>query len=77
MKYLFYYCFFILVILIFAYINSFYSFESFTPEIRGFYRPIVRNTRLTAEGFYERTHKNIQETFEGFYKGIGLKKEKL
>ena len=70
MKYLYYCCFFIFIILLFAYINS-YSFvhskkESFTPAVRGFYRPIIRKSRLAAEGFYSKTKKNIDELFYKF-----------
>jgi hypothetical protein len=67
MKYLYYYCFFIFIILLFAYINSYSSKkESFTPEVRGFYRPIIRKTRLVAEGFYDKTKKNIDDLFYKF-----------
>jgi hypothetical protein len=57
----------------FSYINSLHYLESFTPEIRGFYRPIVRNTRMAVEGFYERTQKKMNDSIDGFYKTLGLK----
>lgn len=67
MKYLYYYCFVIFIVLLFAYINS-YSFkrESFTPAVRGFYRPIIRKSRLVAEGFYDKTKNNIDKLFNKF-----------
>jgi len=75
MKYLLYNCFLILTILTFAYINSLPTkkTEPFTPEIRGFYRPIIRRTRIAAEGFYERTNKSVNDSFESLYKNLGLK----
>jgi len=67
MKYLLYICFFLLVVLFFAYINS-KSKESFTPKIRAFYRPIIRRTRLAAEGFYTKTTNQVNN----FLVGLGL-----
>ena len=64
MKYFLYYCLFIIVIIIFAYINSSTQTENFTPKIREMYRPIVRNTRLVAEGFYNKTTNNISNLFK-------------
>jgi hypothetical protein len=60
MKYLLYYCFFILIIFFFAYINSKPS-EAFTTMINGYYRPIIRTTRLAAEGFYNKAADNVNE----------------
>ena len=69
MKYLYYYCLFVFIILLFAYINS-YSFvskkEPFTSNVRELYRPIIRKTRLFTEGFYDKTKKNIDELFYKF-----------
>ena len=75
MKYLLYICFFALIVIFFAYINS-KSKESFTPVVRGFYRPIIRRTRLAAEGFYNKTADHIYETnrsFNNFFAKLGLK----
>jgi len=76
MKYLLYICFFLLIVLIFSYINTITSQkETFTPNIRGFYRPIIRRTRLAAEGFYDKasSHMNNSSTsIDVFLKRIGL-----
>ena len=77
MKYLLYICFFLLIVLIFSYINTITSSqkENFTPNIRGFYRPIIRRTRLAAEGFYNKasSHMNNSSTsIDNFLKRIGL-----
>ena len=75
MKYLLYICFFALVIIFFAYVNS-KPKESFTPVVRGFYRPIIRRTRLAAEGFYNKAADHIYETnrsFNNFFARLGLK----
>jgi len=75
MKYLLYICFFILIIIFFAYINS-KPKESFTPVVNGFYRPIIRRTRLAAEGFYDKTTNSINESnrsFNNFFARLGLK----
>jgi hypothetical protein len=66
MKYFIYYLFFIIIILFFAYINTQSSAESFTPHIRGLYRPIVRHTRIIGEGFYNKTSSNISNLFRRF-----------
>jgi hypothetical protein len=70
MKYLYHYCFFICIVLFFAYINSYTNIsnkkESFTTSVRGFYRPIIRNSRLAAEGFYSKTRKNLDDLFLKF-----------
>lgn len=64
MKYLLYIFFFLLIVIFFAYINS-KPKESFTPKIRGFYRPIIRRTRLAAEGFYTQTTNQINDFLVG------------
>lgn len=66
MKYLIYNCILIIIIIIFAYFNSLQSIENFTPKIREFYRPIVRNTRVYSEGFYDKTTSNITNLFRKF-----------
>jgi hypothetical protein len=66
MKYFLYYCLFVVIILIFSYINSLHNVEQFTPKIREFYRPIIRNTRLIGEGFYNKTSSNISNLFRKF-----------
>jgi hypothetical protein len=66
MKYFLYYCLFIVIILIFSYINSLHNVEQFTPKIRELYRPIIRNTRLIGEGFYNKTSSNISNLFRKF-----------
>jgi hypothetical protein len=74
MKYLLYICFFILVVIFFAYVNS-KPKESFTPVVRGFYRPIIRRTRLVAEGFYDKATDHINESsknFNKFFEKLGL-----
>jgi len=59
MKHIVYSFFLILIVIFFAYVNSMHSVESFTPNIREFYRPIIRNTRLTSEGFYNNTTSSV------------------
>ena len=66
MKYLVYYCFFILVIVTFAYFNSLPDVEDFTPGIREVYRPYVRNVRILGEGFYIKQKNNISNLFRKF-----------
>ena len=68
MKYLVYNCFFILIILLFAYINSFKKVqekekEAFTPGINGFFRPHIRNARIFSNGLYEKHKTNISNIF--------------
>ena len=60
MKYLKYYCFFILIVLVFAYINSNYITESFTPGIKAYTRPIIRRTRIVGESFINETSSNLE-----------------
>jgi hypothetical protein len=59
MKHIVYSFFLILIVIFFAYVNSMHSVESFTPNIREFYRPIIRNTRLISEGFYNNTTSSV------------------
>ena len=66
MNYLIFNCILIIVIIIFAYFNSLQSIENFTPKIREFYRPIVRNTRVYGKGFYDKTTSNITNLFRKF-----------
>ena len=66
MKYLVYYCFFIIVIVTFAYFNSLPDVEDFTPGIREVYRPYVRNVRILGEGFYVKQKNNISNLFRKF-----------
>ena len=66
MKYLIYNSFLILIIIIFAYVNSLQSVENFTPAIRELYRPIIRHARVTSEGFYNKTTSNISNLFRKF-----------
>ena len=59
MKYFLYIFFLILIILFFAYINS-KSKEPFIAKMNElYYRPIVRNSRLTIEGFYEKMSQQV------------------
>jgi len=59
MKHFVYICFLILIVIFFAYVNSIHNVEQFTPNIREFYRPIIRNTRLISEGFYNNTTSSV------------------
>jgi hypothetical protein len=59
MKHIVYSFFLILIVIFFAYVNSMHKKESFTPNIREFYRPIIRNTRLISEGFYNNTTSSV------------------
>jgi len=68
MKYLLYYLLFIVIVLCFAYINTMSDKESFTPNIRAYYRPMVRRTRLATESFKTK----VTNTFEGFKKRLGF-----
>jgi hypothetical protein len=67
MKYLLYICFFLLIVLFFSYINS-KPKESFISKIRGFYRPIIRRTRLVGEGFSDQIQNQIKDTNRNFNK---------
>ena len=66
MKNLIYNCFLFLIIIIFAYINSLHTVESFTPKIKELYRPYVRNARIIGEGFYNSSNSNISNLFRKF-----------
>jgi hypothetical protein len=66
MKHLIYNCLLVLIVIIFAYVNSLHCVEHFTPKIREIYRPIVRNTRIVGEGFYNKTTSNISNLFRKF-----------
>ena len=66
MKYLMYYLFFIIIVVIFAYVNSLQDVEPFTPKIRELYRPYVRNARIIGEGFYNKQQNNISNLFRKF-----------
>jgi hypothetical protein len=63
MKHLMYSFFMFCIICIFAFINSPPMIEKFTPKIRSFYRPIIRNTRIASEGFYNKISSNIHNLF--------------
>ena len=66
MKYLIYYCFFSIIVLIFAYFNSLQDVENFTPKLREMYRPYVRNARIFGEGIYDKQKNNISNLFRKF-----------
>jgi len=66
MKNLIYNFFLILIIFIFAYINSLHTVESFSPKINEIYRPYVRNARIIGEGFYNNSTSNISNLFRKF-----------
>jgi hypothetical protein len=66
MKNLIYNCFLFLIIIIFAYINSLHTVESFTPKIKEIYRPYVRNARVIGEGFYNKYTSDISNLFRKF-----------
>ena len=69
MKYFIYNCFFIIIVLFFAYINTYQDQEkekekeAFTPKIRQLYRPYVRNARIISEGLYNNHSTNISNLF--------------
>ena len=63
MKHLIYICFFFLIVIIFAYINSLHNVENFTPKIIEMYRPYVRNARIISEGLYNNHSTNISNLF--------------
>jgi len=66
MKYIIYYCFFVIIIVTFAYFNSLQDVESFTPIIREFYRPYIRNARVFGEGIYGKQKIFISNLFRKF-----------
>ena len=69
MKYFIYNCFFIIIVLFFAYINTQQDQENekekeaFTPKIRQLYRPYLRNARIISEGLYNNHSTNISNLF--------------
>ena len=66
MKQILYAFFLLVVITIFAYYNSLHNVENFTPCVRAFYRPIIRQTRIVGEGFYNKTSTNVSNLFRKF-----------
>jgi hypothetical protein len=48
--------------------------EPFTSGVRGFYRPIIRRTRLAAEGFYNNTKDRISTNMDSLFTTFGLKR---
>lgn len=75
MKFFVYNCFFLLIVLVFAYVNTMLSHisdtkedvaEPFTPRIREFYRPYTRNVRLVSEGFYNKHTSTLSNLFRKF-----------
>jgi hypothetical protein len=66
MKYFIYNCLFLVIILLFAYINTKNQQEAFTPKIRELYRPHVRNARIYSEGLYNNNSANISNLFRKF-----------
>ena len=66
MKYIIHYCFFIIIIVIFAYFNSLQKVEHFTPKMREMYRPYVRSARIAGEGFYNKQKNNISNFLRKF-----------
>jgi hypothetical protein len=68
MKYFIYIFLLIIIIVFFAYRNSLSlnNIEQFTPKIREFYRPILRNTRIIGEGFYNKSSSQISNLFRKF-----------
>jgi hypothetical protein len=72
MKYLLNNCVFLLIVIIFDYVNANYESkhinekEAFTPKMRELYRPYVRNARIITEGFYEKNKSDISNLFRKF-----------
>jgi hypothetical protein len=66
MKYFIYNCFFLIIVLFFAYINTKNQQEAFTPKIREMYRPHIRNARIFSEGLYDNHSANISNLFRKF-----------
>ena len=66
MKNLIYNCFLFLIIVIFAYINSLHTVESFTPTIKEMYRPYVRNMRIISDNLYNKHSANASNLFRKF-----------
>ena len=58
------YCFFLMIIVvIFAYINSQKILEKFTPGIRQIYRPYMRQARITYNNLYDNTTARASNLF--------------
>jgi len=59
---------FIIIIFIFAFINSsnITDKEPFTPKIREFYRPHIRNARNMYTSYYNVTLSNLSNIFRKF-----------
>ena len=58
------YCLFLMIIVvIFAYINSQKILEKFTPGIRQMYRPYVRKARMTYNNLYDTTANQASNLF--------------
>ena len=67
MKFFIYNCFFLLVIFIFAYVNTInHMEEAFTPKIRELYRPYSRHIRLMSEGAYNKHTNTVSNFFRRF-----------
>jgi hypothetical protein len=74
MKYILYYLFFLLIVFIFAYINSIHipdenhneKKEGFTPAIKALYRPHLRILRIRTEGFYNKSKLYATNLFRKF-----------
>jgi hypothetical protein len=66
MKYFIYNCLFLIIILLFAYINTKSVEEAFTPKIREIIRPHIRNARIYSEGFYDNNSTNMSNLFRKF-----------
>ena len=66
MKNLICWCLLFLIVFTFAYINSTYYVENFTPLISQIYRPYIRNARIICEGFYNKSNSNISNLFRKF-----------
>jgi len=51
----------ILILFLFLVANesSMYPIESFTPTIRGWYRPFIRHSRIHYDTIYHRQKKNV------------------
>jgi len=76
MKYLLYNIFFILIVLIFAYINSIPKKEPFTPrinsKINAYYRPLIRRTRLATESFKDGIKNGLITTIDKLAEQLGF-----
>ena len=67
LKHFWYICFLFVVVIIVSHVNTLqHNLETFTPKIRAFYRPLVRQTRIVGEGFYNKSSSNISNLFRKF-----------